>query len=231
MKFPVSDTAEFEIFGPLYEIGELNCEGTYPTLRIVDVIARKGDVLRHSKHQLFRDLQINTLNSAFYLDPSVEELQFAMATRAGYRSEARCSRSMIDLFIGSDQLKPDQILKTNTTEIAQTRIDFILHNHGTVDTPCEFFFPEDLKLKLDYWVESGEFTEAELNEFKSQTCNLFDIRPRKFTLEKGQMRSLTIIYRHITAGTHRLPVLMKIMGGREIMASFPQCLCPTGQQN
>ena len=48
---------------------------------------------------------------------------------------------------------------------------------------------------------------------------LFSITPKKGQLEPGDSQTVTFTYRHIMAGTDRLPVLLKLARGREILVS------------
>ncbi|VEL21046.1 unnamed protein product [Protopolystoma xenopodis] len=55
---------------------------------------------------------------------------------------------------------------------------------------------------------------------KVQSCGLFEISPRRGHLAPGEAASLIVAYRHRILGTHRLPVLLKINHGRELMVSL-----------
>ena len=46
---------------------------------------------------------------------------------------------------------------------------------------------------------------------------LFEVEPRKGKLHPGENVTVTFTYRHLMAGTDRLPVLFKIENGREIL--------------
>ncbi len=46
---------------------------------------------------------------------------------------------------------------------------------------------------------------------------LFDVQPRKGHLTPGENVTVTFTYRHVMAGTDRLPVLLKLARGREIL--------------
>lgn len=54
---------------------------------------------------------------------------------------------------------------------------------------------------------------------KIQDNKLFSIEPKKGHLEPGEISQIQITYRHIFAGQSKLPVLMKIAKGREILVS------------
>ena len=48
---------------------------------------------------------------------------------------------------------------------------------------------------------------------------LFAVSPQKGKLEPGATQMVTLTYHHTMAGTDRLPVLLKIARGREILVS------------
>lgn len=52
---------------------------------------------------------------------------------------------------------------------------------------------------------------------KVQDNKLFTIEPKKGHLEPGEMVRIKMVYKHLFTGQNRLPVLLKIAKGREIM--------------
>ena len=50
--------------------------------------------------------------------------------------------------------------------------------------------------------------------------NLFTIEPKKGQLQPGECGTVTFQYKHTMAGTDRLPVLLKLARGREILVCF-----------
>ncbi len=51
---------------------------------------------------------------------------------------------------------------------------------------------------------------------------LFAVDPMKGVLEPGECHTVTLSYKHIIAGTDRLPVLLKLARGREILVSIAE---------
>ena len=49
--------------------------------------------------------------------------------------------------------------------------------------------------------------------------SLFNVEPMKGMLQPGECCTVTLSYKHIMAGTDRLPVLLKLARGREILVS------------
>jgi cilia- and flagella-associated protein 65 len=52
---------------------------------------------------------------------------------------------------------------------------------------------------------------------KIQDNKLFTVEPKKGHLEPGEIGQIQITYRHLFPGQSKLPVLMKIAKGREIL--------------
>jgi hypothetical protein len=52
---------------------------------------------------------------------------------------------------------------------------------------------------------------------KIQDNKLFSIEPTKGHLEPGEIVRITITYKYLFVGQSKLPILMKIAKGREIM--------------
>jgi hypothetical protein len=52
---------------------------------------------------------------------------------------------------------------------------------------------------------------------KIQDNKLFVVEPKRGVLEPGEIVRITITYRHMFIGQNKLPVLMKISKGREIL--------------
>lgn len=50
--------------------------------------------------------------------------------------------------------------------------------------------------------------------------DLFGIHPRKGSLEAGQAVTITCTFKHDVVGSIRLPVLLKLMRGREVLLNF-----------
>jgi hypothetical protein len=56
---------------------------------------------------------------------------------------------------------------------------------------------------------------------KVQDNKLFSVTPNSGHLEPGETVRIQLVYKHTCIGTNRLPVLLKISKGREIMVGLP----------
>ena len=80
--------------------------------------------------------------------------------------------------------------------------------------------PADLQMELEYWSESGEFEKDELHMMKIQDNKIFSIFPKKGKLDPGDTATVTFTYKHSNASIDRLPVLLKLANGREILVRY-----------
>lgn len=78
-------------------------------------------------------------------------------------------------------------------------------------------FPADLQLELEWWAETGDYTAEELHQLKVSQNHLFRVEPRQGVLAPGARQVLRFSYEHSIPGTDRLPMLLKVDSGREIM--------------
>ncbi|KAI4873066.1 hypothetical protein NFI96_025495 [Prochilodus magdalenae] len=188
---------------------QVQSEGVYPTMEVTDVRS-SGSVEGLSKLQLWELFSLDLLNTYLQSDPSPLELTYRVPTR---HSLSRCppvfTSTMLDFNFSAAPLGavPSTIL-------------LMFENTGSIHVEWSFLFPEDQQIELEYWAESGEFTASELHQIKVQDNRLFSISPRSGKLQPGQRKAVQLTYRHDFAGMYRLPVLLKLSHGREILLNF-----------
>jgi hypothetical protein len=73
-------------------------------------------------------------------------------------------------------------------------------------------------MELEWWAETGDYTAEELHQLKVSQNHLFTVEPRSGVLPPGARQVLRFAYEHSMPGTDRLPMLLKVDSGREIMA-------------
>ncbi|XP_033103427.1 cilia- and flagella-associated protein 65-like [Anneissia japonica] len=194
---------------PEKQLCELTTTGVYPSLAVTDARCY-GSACGVSKARLWSLLSLDNLNVCLDSDPSAEELMYSRITRHSTRRKIPVqTRSILDFNFGAAPLGAEPCL-----------IHLMIENTGTVPTDWALLFPSDLQLELEYWAETGEFDADELHEMRIMDNKLFDIQPRKGHLDPGQSDTITLTYNHDFAGTDRLPVLFKVMRGREILLNF-----------
>ncbi|KAL7881952.1 hypothetical protein AOLI_G00088010 [Acnodon oligacanthus] len=197
------------VVGEPCSLCQVQAEGVYPTLEVTDVRS-SGSMEGLSKLQLWRLFSLDSLNTYLHSDPSPPELTYRVPTR---HSLSRCppvfTSTMLDFNFSAAPLGADP-----------SNVLLMFENTGSIHVEWSFLLPEDQQIELEYWAESGEFTPTELHQMKVQDNRLFSISPRTGKLQPGQQRAVQLTYRHDFAGIYRLPVLLKLSHGREILLNF-----------
>ncbi|KAK3591649.1 hypothetical protein CHS0354_040559 [Potamilus streckersoni] len=183
--------------------------GVFPMMSVTDARCY-GSAIGISKKQLWSLFSLDNLNVCLDSDPSARELMYSVATRHSHqRRPPVYTRAIMDFNFSAAPLGSEPCI-----------VNLMFENTGTVAVEWAFLFPSDLQLELEYWAETGEFTEDELHEMKVMDNKLFTIEPRKGCMDPGECQTVTFSYRHTMAGTDRLPVLLKLSRGREILLNF-----------
>ncbi|XP_076858756.1 cilia- and flagella-associated protein 65 isoform X2 [Brachyhypopomus gauderio] len=197
------------------EVGEprslcqIQAEGVYPTLEVTDARG-SGSAEGLSKLQLWGFFSLDQLNAHLRSDPSPSELTYRVPTRHSF---SRCPPIFTSVVLD---------FNFSAAPLGADPSDFLLmfENTGNIPVEWSFLFPEDQQMEMEYWAESGEYTSSELQQMKVQDNRLFSIAPCSGTLHPGQQRAVQFTYRHDITGTYRLPVLLKLSHGREILLNF-----------
>ncbi|XP_048049329.1 LOW QUALITY PROTEIN: cilia- and flagella-associated protein 65 [Megalobrama amblycephala] len=202
-------SASGSVEGEPQSICHVQAEGVYPILEVMDVRSC-GSVEGLSKLQLWRLFNLDALNTYLRRDPSPSELTFRVPTRHSFRHcPSIFTSAMMDFSFSAAPQGSDP-----------TSILLLFKNPGSIPVEWSFLFPEDQQIELEYWAETGDFSPSELHLMKIQEHRLFSISPRSGKLQPGQQRTVQFTYRHEFVGTDRLPVLLKLSHGREILLNF-----------
>ncbi|XP_063017984.1 cilia- and flagella-associated protein 65 isoform X3 [Melospiza melodia melodia] len=183
--------------------------GVYPTLRITDACTT-GTARRNTKMHIWRLFSLDTLNEYLELDPTPGELTYKVPTR-----HSTClippvyTPLLLDFDFGSAPV-----------DSPPTCVMLLLENKGVVPVDWAFLFPSDQKMDIERWAEDVDFTPQELHQMRIQDNQLFSVSPKSGTLLPGQEESVQLSHRHDFIGNDRLPVLLKISYGREILLTF-----------
>lgn len=205
---PEGNVSDFAMYEPQH-LFYIMTTGVYPTIAVTDARCA-GSLVSISKKHLWNLFSLDSLNECLDADPSAEELMYQTATRHSHRRKIQVyTRAILDFNFSAAPLESEPCSVT-----------LMFENTGTVATEWAFLFPSDLHLELEYWAETGEFDTDELHEMRVMDNKLFEISPNKGILEPGSTQTITFTYHHIMAGTDRLPVLLKIARGREILLNF-----------
>ncbi|NXC35212.1 CFA65 protein, partial [Campylorhamphus procurvoides] len=183
--------------------------GVYPTLCITDACSA-GSANNISKLHLWKLFSLDTLNEYLKQDPTPGELTYRVPTR-----HSTClippvyTPLLLDFNFGSAPVGSEPAL-----------VMLLLENQGVVPVDWAFLFPSDQKMDLERWAEDIEFSPQELHQMRIQDNQLFSVSPKSGTLLPGQEKSVQLSHRHDFIGTDRLPVLLKVSYGHEILLTF-----------
>ncbi|NXR74777.1 CFA65 protein, partial [Pycnonotus jocosus] len=183
--------------------------GVYPMLRIADACTT-GVASSVSKLHIWKLFSLDTLNEFLERDPTPGELTYKVPTR-----HSTClippvyTPLLLDFDFGSAPIGSEPTIVT-----------LLLENKGVVPVDWAFLFPSDQKMDMEHWEEDADFTPQELHQMRIQDNQLFRVSPKSGTLLPGQEKSVKLSHRHDFIGTDRLPVLLKISHGHEILLTF-----------
>nr|XP_020647832.1 cilia- and flagella-associated protein 65 isoform X1 [Pogona vitticeps] len=190
--------------------------GIYPSICITDACGI-GSACGISKLHLWRLFSLDTLNQYLERDPTPQELTFRVPTRHSIqRIPPVYTPVMLDFNFGAAPVgcEPSVVV-------------LMLQNNGVIPVNWAFLFPSDQKIDMEYWAESAEFDPSELHQMRIQDNHLFTVSPKAGKLLPGQEQMIHLSHRHDFTGTDRLPVLLKVSHGREILLNFiGVTLCP-----
>ncbi|XP_063144976.1 cilia- and flagella-associated protein 65 [Candoia aspera] len=183
--------------------------GIYPSICIIDACGT-GSACGISKLHLWRLFSLETLNQYLEREPTPQELTFRVPTRhSTQRIPPVYTPVMVNFNFGAAPVgcEPSVIVLT-------------VQNSGMIPVNWDFLFPSDQKIDMEYWAENAEFDPSELHQMRVQDNQLFTISPKTGKLLPGQEQAIHLSYRHDFIGTDRLPVLLKVSHGREILLNF-----------
>ncbi|XP_064646085.1 cilia- and flagella-associated protein 65-like isoform X2 [Lineus longissimus] len=183
--------------------------GVFPTMAITDARCH-GSASGISKKQLWGLFSLDSFNVCLDADPSSAELMYSVQTRHSHKRRPPVyTRAILDFNFSAAPMESEPCV-----------VHLMFENTGAVPVEWNFMFPSDLQLELEYWAETGEYDDDELHEMKVMDNNLFDVSPKRGSMQPGECKTVTFTYRHIMPGTDRLPVLLKLNRGREILINF-----------
>ncbi|NXK62188.1 CFA65 protein, partial [Sylvietta virens] len=184
-------------------------KGVYPSLRITDACTT-GIASSISKLHLWKLFSLDTLNEYLERDPAPGELMYKVPTRhSTCLIPPVCTPLLLDFDFGSAPVGS-----------APTIVTLLLENKGVVPVDWAFLFPSDQKMDVEHWAADADFTPQELHQMRIQDNQLFSVSPKSGTLLPGQEKPVQLSHRHDFIGTDRLPVLLKISYGHEILLTF-----------
>ncbi|XP_072274117.1 cilia- and flagella-associated protein 65 [Pyxicephalus adspersus] len=187
----------------------VTAQGVYPTFAVVDACPA-GSASALTKSQLWRLFSLERLNSCLQSDPTAQELIYRVPTR---HSTHRCppvnTPVLLDFNFGAAPVGSEPFVAL-----------LLLENNGVLPVNWDFLYPVDQQIELEFWAETWEFDPSEIHQMRIQDNKLFIVNPKSGVLRPGQQQMVQLSYRHDFVGTDRLPVLLKVSHGREILLNF-----------
>ncbi|XP_040295968.1 cilia- and flagella-associated protein 65 [Bufo bufo] len=187
----------------------VTAQGVYPTFSVVEACPA-GSAGALSKTQLWKLFSLKRLNSCLQSDPTPGELIYRVPTQ---HSTRRCPSAntpvLLDFNFGAAPVGSEPFVAV-----------LLLENKGVLPVSWDFLFPADQQIELEFWAETWEFDPSEIHQMRIQDNKLFTISPKAGNLKPGQQQAVQLTYRHDFVGTDRLPVLLKVSHGREILLNF-----------
>ena len=83
-------------------------------------------------------------------------------------------------------------------------------------------------LEPEYWAETGQLDEVERHELDVVSNAMFSVEPQQGVLAPGGRALVCFSYSHARQGRSRLPTLLKISKGREVLVSRGEALRCSG---
>ncbi|XP_048724611.1 cilia- and flagella-associated protein 65 isoform X4 [Caretta caretta] len=183
--------------------------GVYPSVCVTDVCAA-GSARGISKLHLWRLFALETLNQYLERDPTSAELTYRVPTRHSICPVPPVHTPvLLDFNFGAAPIEAEPSV-----------VILMLENNGVVPVEWAFLFPSDQKIDVEHWAENTEFNPSELHQMRVQDNQLFSVSPKSGRLFPGQEQTVQLSHRHDFIGTDRLPVLLKVSHGREILLNF-----------
>ena len=205
---PFGEAVEADL-SETHHLCHILCTGVYPTMAITDAHCY-GSAIGLSKKQLWSLFSLDAMNVCLDADPAAAEVMYSMATRHSHRRRPPVyTRAIQDMNFSAAPVGSEPCV-----------VQLMVENTGPVATEWSFLFPCDLQLELEYWSETGDYDSDELHEMKVMDNKLFSVEPKHGRLEPGECKTIAFTYNHVMAGTDRLPVLLKLARGREILLNF-----------
>ncbi|XP_053352888.1 cilia- and flagella-associated protein 65 [Clarias gariepinus] len=188
---------------------QVEVEVVYPTLQVTDARG-SGSMEGLSKLYLWDLFCLDTLKSYFLSEPAPPELIYRVPTRHSFhRCPPVLTSAILDFNFSAAPLNADP-----------SNVLLMFMNPGNILVEWSFLFPEDQQIELECWADTEELSPNEILQMKVQENRMFSVSPRSDKLQPGQQRAVQLTYKHDFVGMHRLPVLLKLSHGREILLNF-----------
>ncbi|XP_061697979.1 cilia- and flagella-associated protein 65 isoform X3 [Syngnathoides biaculeatus] len=192
---------------PPKPVCEVRGNGVFPTLQVTDV-SSGGVMAWLSKTYVWKLLSVDSLNAQLVCMPSPVEHSYRSPRRHSMRTYPTILiKAMVDINFSAAPLNSEP-----------STFALVFYNPGSIPVEWTFLFPDDQQVDFKHWSQGEELCNNELEQM--QVGELFSVSPLSGTLLSGQQNSVQLSYSHTVSGTHQLPIILKILHGREILLHF-----------
>ncbi|SCU72600.1 uncharacterized protein TEOVI_000417700 [Trypanosoma equiperdum] len=173
---------------------EVRLKGTRPAVQITDVRS-----LQQHRSQLWCQLAINSINNV--LAAPVQSVDVERDSFAFPQYVQGVEPIYMDVGVGCVDDDDKEIM-------------LCVENAGSCAAPFRFWYPIDHEGGNETWFVEDE----ELEDVQQILSNrLLEISPREGTIPVNSHAVITITYRHVSVGTHCLPVLLRLDKGKKAL--------------
>ncbi|XP_065655689.1 cilia- and flagella-associated protein 65 isoform X4 [Hydra vulgaris] len=187
----------------------ITVHAVFPNVLIND-IRGGGSAQSYSKKCLLELFKIERFNCLLQSDPAPEELRYnALSRFSTQRRIPKTTHAVNLLDFGSNVHGSEDCI-----------ISISLENIGNYEVEWIIKYSTDFQLDIEIWADPGTIEDDELHEMFILKNKIFSIEPLCGKIYPKKSQVLKFTYRHSVIGVHKIPVLFKIIQGREIVLNL-----------
>ncbi|CAK0803296.1 unnamed protein product [Prorocentrum cordatum] len=184
----------------------LRADVQYPSVHIADL--RTECVTTQPQSMMWTQFQVDGVNELY--SGEVTEVERRFQNAIGIDEKKKLVK----------QLKPFQLLfGTSAAGSTPTAVYLVLKNPTNLGIRFSFQFPKDLNLEhIPSWCDDKALIDDREAHFTwVEEHEIYDIQPRSGEIAAGDHTHVKLTYNHHSIGTHILPVVFNVHGGRSIL--------------
>ena len=191
---------------------ELSAHGDFPVITILDL--RNKHV---SPSILWKQFNLKNTIKAILSPLTQVEIKFNNAELTQAHAQERLSHFEWDF--GK--------LNYQRNNLEPKRMRLTLQNIGGVKASFKFVFPDDNKLEIEAWADTGDPEPAAALEDHILKEGIFEVKPKECSLEIGEKIDVELKYHGKEIGQHSLNVFFQIIHGKPIVLTLKGETLPT----
>lgn len=183
---------------------ELSAHGDFPVITILDL--RNKYV---SPSMLWKQFNLKSTIKTILSPLTNVEIKYNNAELTQNQAQERLSHFDWDF---------GKLNYSRSTEPKKMRLT--LQNIGGVKASFKFVFPDDNKLEIEAWADTGDPEPAVALEEHILEEKIFEVRPKEFSLEIGEKIDVELKYNCVEIGQHNLNIFFQIIHGKPIVLTL-----------